>query len=88
MVEDKPISYQESATEYNTLASSKMDPIYSGEHCEASSEYVTAIYSYMPQHSDEINLRTGQKIKVFVYGFKTLPNSWSLRIQLIHSLLN
>ncbi|VDP55169.1 unnamed protein product [Schistosoma mattheei] len=64
MVEDKPISYQESATEYNTLASSKMDPIYSGEHCEASSEYVTAIYSYMPQHSDEINLRTGQKIKI------------------------
>ncbi|CAH8677628.1 unnamed protein product [Schistosoma rodhaini] len=65
MVEDKPISYQESATEnHNTLASSKMDSIFSGKHCEASSEYVTAIYSYMPQHSDEINLRTGQKIKI------------------------
>ncbi|CAH8588168.1 unnamed protein product [Schistosoma turkestanicum] len=64
MVEDKPISSQEGVAEHHIPASSIMDSIYPGKHGEASAEYVTAIYSYMPQHSDEINLRTGQKIKI------------------------
>ncbi|TNN07586.1 Mitogen-activated protein kinase kinase kinase 9 [Schistosoma japonicum] len=61
MVEDKPILYcQGSPTEnHSTSASGKV-----GSVCEASSEYVTAIYSYFPHHSDEIKLRTGHKIKI------------------------
>ncbi|CAH8641200.1 unnamed protein product [Heterobilharzia americana] len=68
MIEDGPVVNQDNTTqdmeEHNGLTGSKLDATCPDKHCETSSEYVTAIYPYMPQHCDEIKLRTGQKIKL------------------------